>query len=465
MPLPPEFLKLKRKRHEELPGTLFVQKEHRDPKRSFTDTAWQFRKVSDTRSPSLSAKSGALAAHHKPDSKYAPQVPKVRATLPGEEDTKIQELEHFQHNSVPRQNHDKSSTLFQDLAMQSQASHVDRRRHEPRRFHLTRDSISYSYQVQASKSGILKHKKGLNENLPIFSERARGILSTMVSNGTLSSQDEKNHEAATHQTEQAREDTKPLLKRPNASAAEKQWRAQNWKKPVQEPTVDEPLMTAQAEDIFLAAQRDHEALKLAAELQKFALQQTQGDSVSGHLARPAKIKPKLRPNRHAYGPSGHDSLGDHAIQSKQEDESGWIVETYVRKANPAASTEVGVSAMGSYAHAADFGLLVIPEEDEPAWEVFGEDEGGDSEESSDGSDSNAEDYYANDYPEDEVNSDDEYGRGAYRYRHADSDDEEYDEHAMSYSDEEATVPWKRGMWADGEANVDDHKGGTGLTVK
>ena len=37
----------------------------------------------------------------------------------------------------------------------------------------------------------------------------------------------------------------------------------------------------------------------------------------------------------------------------------------------------------------------------------------------------AEDYYGNDYPEDEVDSDDEFGRGAYNYRHAASDDEEF----------------------------------------
>lgn len=43
----------------------------------------------------------------------------------------------------------------------------------------------------------------------------------------------------------------------------------------------------------------------------------------------------------------------------------------------------------------------------------------------------AEDYYGNDYPEDEVNSDDEFGRGAYNYRHAASDVEEF-----GWSDEE-----------------------------
>ena len=38
----------------------------------------------------------------------------------------------------------------------------------------------------------------------------------------------------------------------------------------------------------------------------------------------------------------------------------------------------------------------------------------------------AEDNPRNDYPEDEVSSEDEYGHGAYKYRNGASDDEEYD---------------------------------------
>jgi len=48
----------------------------------------------------------------------------------------------------------------------------------------------------------------------------------------------------------------------------------------------------------------------------------------------------------------------------------------------------------------------------------------------------AEDFYGNDYPEDEVNSDDEYGRGAYNYRHNASDDEEFDDEEPQWSDDE-----------------------------
>lgn len=46
----------------------------------------------------------------------------------------------------------------------------------------------------------------------------------------------------------------------------------------------------------------------------------------------------------------------------------------------------------------------------------------------------AEDYYGNDYPEDEIDFDDEYDRDAYKYRKYASDDEEYDEESGSRSD-------------------------------
>lgn len=48
----------------------------------------------------------------------------------------------------------------------------------------------------------------------------------------------------------------------------------------------------------------------------------------------------------------------------------------------------------------------------------------------------AESFYGNDYPEDELSSDDEVGRGAYNYRKGHSSDEEYDLTNDAWSDEE-----------------------------
>lgn len=52
----------------------------------------------------------------------------------------------------------------------------------------------------------------------------------------------------------------------------------------------------------------------------------------------------------------------------------------------------------------------------------------------------AEDYYGNDYPEDEVASDDEFDAGAYNYRHNASDGEEYDLDQAAFSDEDEADP-------------------------
>lgn len=67
----------------------------------------------------------------------------------------------------------------------------------------------------------------------------------------------------------------------------------------------------------------------------------------------------------------------------------------------------------------------------------------------------AEDYHANDYPDDELDSDDEFGRGAYRHRRNASDAEEYDEDTGNWSDEGAH-PWnQRNPWALRHRNFSD----------
>lgn len=58
----------------------------------------------------------------------------------------------------------------------------------------------------------------------------------------------------------------------------------------------------------------------------------------------------------------------------------------------------------------------------------------------------AEDHYTADYPEDEVDSDDEFDRNAYNYRNRNaSDNEEYDEDdEVEFSDGEGeSNPWRR----------------------
>jgi len=94
-----------------------------------------------------------------------------------------------------------------------------------------------------------------------------------------------------------------------------------------------------------------------------------------------------------------------------------------------------------------YGILVIAEEDQELWEAYAEDE--DAEWDEEDADSNgkssylrrrtklmmlAEDNPTNDYPEEEVESDDEHDYNPYRYRRGASDDEEFDIDETAWSD-------------------------------
>lgn len=56
----------------------------------------------------------------------------------------------------------------------------------------------------------------------------------------------------------------------------------------------------------------------------------------------------------------------------------------------------------------------------------------------------AEDYYGNDYPEDELDSDDQFERNAYSYKIDASEDEEFNDDSYSHSDPESMqdLSWK-----------------------
>ena len=68
----------------------------------------------------------------------------------------------------------------------------------------------------------------------------------------------------------------------------------------------------------------------------------------------------------------------------------------------------------------------------------------------------AEDFYANDYPDDEVDEDDEYGVGAYRFRKKGgaSDEEAFDEDDEWDDEDEGVEAWERGRWMGGADRVD-----------
>ncbi|KAJ6196074.1 hypothetical protein J3E72DRAFT_432085 [Bipolaris maydis] len=134
---------------------------------------------------------------------------------------------------------------------------------------------------------------------------------------------------------------------------------------------------------------------------------------------PSKYKPKAPAKRFAERhPEKAAALSSNDPEATDVDamdvDSEYVYDHYVREpVLPDAPVPTG-----------SVGLLVIGEEDADWWD---KEEGSEREFDMDDEDENAEDYYANDYPEDEMSDDDEFDRNLYKskYRHG-SDEEEYD---------------------------------------
>ncbi|KAM3563792.1 hypothetical protein MY1884_001052 [Beauveria asiatica] len=115
---------------------------------------------------------------------------------------------------------------------------------------------------------------------------------------------------------------------------------------------------------------------------------------------------------------GGDTNMTDASEEEDGDDDDWVIEEYVRI--PANSVALDVAP-------SDVGFLVLDGEEESLL-FFGPQNDEDEDWDEDEEDENAENHYTADYPEDEVDSEDEFNRNAYYFRNMNaSDDEEYDQ--------------------------------------
>ncbi|KAH0373299.1 hypothetical protein KCU65_g622, partial [Aureobasidium melanogenum] len=189
--------------------------------------------------------------------------------------------------------------------------------------------------------------------------------------------------------------------------------------------------------------------RLADALHRFALEEEARES--------ARVKPKVtsipkkpvqryrerHPEQFA-APAQATQKAEEDVDMMSDDED-YVYDTYVRTKDPVVPANLEAEDSSNI----QVGYIVISEEDQPLWETYFEDEAeSDKEFETDDEDENAEGYYAADYPEDEVASDDEYDRGAYGYRHGGSDDEQWESDPEEWSDGDEAMqnPWKKYPW-------------------
>lgn len=182
---------------------------------------------------------------------------------------------------------------------------------------------------------------------------------------------------------------------------------------------------------------------VANSLHEFA-QQVVATESKPHLIAVPKLPPHRSRELHRQSALRNVTKNvDQDGDADMEDEADYVYDTYIL----APSSSDGAVQANAYDSLGNVGYLVITEEDQDVWETYLEDEPSDKDWNSDEEDENAEDWYGADYPDEELASDDEFGRNEHSFRtRGAADDEEWDEDTGNFSDEEydrQMHPWKK----------------------
>ncbi|KID80016.1 uncharacterized protein G6M90_00g013680 [Metarhizium brunneum] len=386
MSIPPQLIRVKRKRVAESPVT-FLQFDQ-DSKR------------------------------HRSGSNWAYQRREVAGQQPPREGKSTQPIIHV---SAPDKvaSHDKRKDEAHIPAKPAQPSETTPRPLEPRRFHMSKSMLA-KRAAQGPDSGVSK-KTRYGPAVFVESTRKRRVPRRSLAASQLPMQLENE----LHRAEQnsGSDIERRQLKRPGVTNKSRDTASQNVI-PTRDPLPDS-LMNRHNEDMD----------KIANDMNAWVLNELGANLHSMEQDnRPLRFKPKSPAKRfHERHPelappqsSGTSTDTTVSDLSDEGDDDDWVIEEYVR---------IPANSVALDAGPADVGILVLEDEEESLL-FFGSSLDEDDELGEDDEDENAENYYTADYPEDEVDSDDEYGRDAYVYRHGNnSDEEEYDNEYYEEQDE------------------------------
>ncbi|OTB08382.1 hypothetical protein M426DRAFT_317005 [Hypoxylon sp. CI-4A] len=287
---------------------------------------------------------------------------------------------------------------------------------EPRRFHMSRKDTLLATPPQPGRSngGISKKRSAT----ALFVERKIKRISTKHL---------KNLQAATDTVAPRRmdvnmdNDAPRKLKKPGISKYQKKGAENGAKKDNQQFKAELPVSLTERWNVDmdkLTEEMNSFAMaQIGLNLQKAEEDQKQSSAKSKYKYAPKQIKRYAE--RHPEEARGQvdSEMMDAGAEISDSDASDYIIETYER---------IPASKMGEHVPPQSIGVLVFDQE--PDLELFyAEGADSDEEEQDDEEDENAENYYAADYPDEEVASDDEFGQNPYSFRTGNASDlEEYD---------------------------------------
>ena len=393
-------------------------------KRRHTGNFYVFKRVEEQGSPLLIERRSTEHPALYAQGRDIRGIPTVRTTSPGEEISNPLALPGKSHVAGFLQRDISAPNLV--TVSQADGLSIRRPASAPRRFHLSRPATP---SLPNEPTGSI-HKRR-RDGLAVFEERKefkklRVLATTSADSGS---------EADSLTMDAAPEQKKKKLKRPKVTEAEREWRKRAW---------------AHNENQEVPSEKDSQVVN---EMQAFAQEVKEKELQTASAMTAVEAYPPVTPPRGTKPlykdrhPPKEPDVSDDDVVMDEDLEGDYVYDTYVRHLVPVSDMHTHNS----------IGHLVIPEEDQELWEAYIEEGEEDKEFETDDEDSNgkshlsrlralklthiiAEDYYGADYPEDEVDEDDEYDVNAYKYRKGASDDEEWDVDDTTWSDEETRKP-------------------------
>ncbi|KAI5465733.1 hypothetical protein BGZ63DRAFT_411237 [Mariannaea sp. PMI_226] len=407
MSIPPQLIRVKRKRVDETPVT-FLQFDE-GAKRHRTGSNWVYqRRHAGPKSPA------EISARLERDAQ-----PIIHVSTP-DDDSKNNQHDAGHHalagNSVP--------------AMQATNPTDTSRLAEPRRFHISK-KMMMSNGGAVSGSGPFKRTR---YGPAVFVERSKAKATQRASRSLALRTPPSGH------IDNATEPANMVVDPPVDERRLKKPTVKSRSRSPQDPSRRTPLPAS-----FMQP-HSQDMAKVAADMNDWVMREigaNLNDMEQERRSEKTRFKPKAPAKRYQ---ERHPELEVSPAQTQQsseveidtpmsdvsdmEDDDDWVIDEYVRI--PAHAMTVNVAPT-------DVGVLVLDGEEDTNL-FFGPDRDEDDELDEDDEDENAENYYTADYPEDEVESDDEYNRYAYGYRNANaSDNEEYDNRNYDESDTDEMI--------------------------
>ncbi|KAF9874083.1 hypothetical protein CkaCkLH20_08455 [Colletotrichum karsti] len=404
MSAPPNLIHIKRKRGDEDAPVTYLQLEH-GSKRQLAGSSWVYRRR--IASVKTASRSGAGSLHH------SPTKPVIQTSRPGDE---LPRSNHSPHKAAARPTPPNDASPTEEPAAEAQAGpqRPTNPATEPRRFHMSRSAMSSPGGGTILKAGGVS-KKG-RYGTAVFVERGKKKAAKKLSVAI----DVKNAAAAVSETAPSADvemgdgdkpaSKKPLAKRPPRPAAAD---VESQRKPMPSvaPTQDMSKIAADMDQWVL-----HEI--------GLNLKSMEQSAPPPAAASPSRFKPKAPVKRFAErhpdmakeldGGSREESMTD--VSDGDDDDDDYVIEVYELAPSKPVLANIPPEQIG-----------VLRFDTQEDMELFYGNEDDDDSDYDDDEDENAENHYTADYPEDEVDSEDEYDRHAYLFRNANaSDDEEYD---------------------------------------